>query len=151
MKPRGHAYFLITLLALSLLLVIISLTSKFFSTKFLPLIFGGINSILIAVELVKELGSEKGSADDKAKRTERASWRGYLLAAIWFGGFLLAVYLLGFIISTALFVFFFMKTHGARWFAALTYSVLTTVAVWAVFQYVMKTNLYPGLVIRLLS
>ncbi len=151
MKLKGHAYFLFAILALSTLLVVLALTMPFFSSKFLPVLIGGLVMILAVVELVKELRSVKASDNGARGGAAGTSFHGFLLAALWFGGYLAGVFLIGFVIATALFILLFLKIAGARWLPSIAYSVLTTGAIWLIFQYLMKATLYQGIIIRMLS
>jgi len=149
-KSKSQIVFLIIVLAFSLLLIVTALSMPYFSSKLLPVIVGSLVSVLAVVELVKELRGVKASGGGSRSGTAAKSFHGYLLAALWFGGYFVGVYLLGFLIVTALFTFLYMKLHNGRWLSSIAYSVVTTGAIWMVFQVLMKASLYRGVLIEML-
>ena len=150
MKPRGHWIFLIVVLAFSLLLVGVGLSMPHATSRTLPVLVGGIVTVLAAVELVRTLRGGRAPESQGEEQTAGRSARGYLMAILWFGGFFVVVYLFGFIPATALFAFLYMKVYGGRWLSSIAYSVVTTGAIWLVFQYLMKTTLYRGVLVEML-
>ena len=145
MKIKGSTYFLMLILAVTLFVIISSLTMKVFSSKLLPLVIGGATFILAALQLAGELKGVKTLAESETTATG-AVWRGYLIASVWIGGFFLSIYLLGFIIAIAWFILAYMKTHGTGWLTSIIYAGVTTAAVYGIFGYLMKVELYPGIV-----
>jgi len=60
-------------------------------------------------------------------------------------GFFVAIYLLGFIIAIPLFILAYMKAHGTRWLAAITFAILTPTIIYGIFELALGVVLYRGL------
>jgi len=148
MNIKGSTYFLILILAVTGFVIISSLTMKAFSSKLLPLVIGGATFILAALQLAKELKNAKTLAEGEMTATGPV-WRGYLIAGVWIGGFFFSIYLLGFMIAIAWFILVYMKKHGTSWLTSMIYAGATTAAVYGLFEYLMKVELYRGIVLSI--
>ena len=149
MKIRGSTYFLMLILAVTLFVIISSLTMESFSSKLLPLVIGGATFILAALQFAGELKGVKTPAEGETA-APGAVWSGYLIVTMWIGGFFLSIYLLGFVIAIAWFILAYMKKHGTGWLTAIIYAGVTTTAVYVMFGYLMKVELYSGIVFCLI-
>jgi len=149
MKIRGSTYFLMLILAVTLFVIISSLTMESFSSKLLPLVIGGATFILAALQFAGEIKGVKTTAEEETTAPGTV-WSGYLIATMWIGGFFVSIYLLGFMIAIAWFILAYMKMHGTGWLTAIIYAGVTTAVVYVMFGYLMKVELYPGIVFTLI-
>jgi Tripartite tricarboxylate transporter TctB family len=74
-------------------------------------------------------------------------WRSGLSAGVWIVSFFFAIWLFGFIISIPIFVISYMKSHGARWRAAILYGCVTLIVVYGIFDWALEIKLYRGLLL----
>jgi hypothetical protein len=146
-KIRPSSYFLIAIMAIMLIIIALSLGMEYRTSKLLPLMIGGIVFVLGAIQLIKELragkaemeGEERATADISAER------RRFLLTSAWVIGLFLAIWLLGFMVTIPLFILAYMKSHGIRWLAAITFAVIVTALSYGVFELLLRVELYRGL------
>ncbi len=60
-------------------------------------------------------------------------------------GFPLGMYLFGFLVAMPVFNLAYMRTHGARWLAAIAVTILLPAVMWAMLELLLKVELYRGL------
>ena len=155
MRIPPSAYFIIGVLIFTATLILNSLTLGNLQSKLLPLIFSSVVFILAAVQLIKELRTPE-EADEQQMveeiETEPADplWK-YWRSGAWIGGFCLAVYLLGFMISIPIFAFSYLKLHGRGWAVSITITAALPIFIYVVFGMFLAVDLYPGLLLELLS
>ena len=149
MKSRGNFYFLIFVIVAMLAVFILSALQKYYESKLLPMIISGIVLILAGIGLGREMaggGATRGKKVDEDQMIVSGSeWRRILLALTWLTGFILIVFLIGFIVAIPIFVAAYMKTHGTKWFTAITFAVISTAFMYGVFEIAMKVTLYRGI------
>lgn len=84
----------------------------------------------------------------KAQGDQEAAIGRVLLSVLWVVAYLGGVYLVGFLLMTPAYVFLYMILHGRKSiFAGLVAAVLTTFAIWLVFEIAFKYALYPGVLL----
>jgi hypothetical protein len=121
-----------------------------FASKLLPLVISSAVFILSAIKLGRDILSrdEQGvtatEGETGGEKGAKGGWLGYLAAGAWGVGFFLAIYLLGFMIAIPLFVLAYMKSHGTRWFVAITFAVLTPLLIYGVFELALRVTLFRG-------
>ncbi|MBI4186730.1 MAG: tripartite tricarboxylate transporter TctB family protein [Chloroflexi bacterium] len=151
MKVRGNFYFLVIIMVSMLVIIGLSVQMETIKSKLLPLLMGSIAFVLAAIELWREtLGKDESAttatAIDVIKNEEaRRGLREYLGKLGWVIGFSLAIYLLGFITSIPLFVLAYMKSHGIGWRVAIICAVVAIAAIYGVFEFALRVELYRGL------
>jgi len=146
MRLRPSSYFLLAVLAVTLAIVVRSLSFPRPETKLLPLIIGGLVFILAAIELVRELRA-KAKPQKETRVEARENLRPYFVVGAWIAGFFVAIYLLGFIIAIPLFVLSYIKSRGIGWLTATSLAVLTTIFIYVVFEWFLKVDLSQGLLL----
>jgi hypothetical protein len=151
MKLRGDSYLFIVVMVMALAVIGLSLRMEYFSSKLLPVLISIIVFVLAGIGLGRQTlvgGNLEATATvgETSKKEETGrEWLGYLLQGAWVVVFFLAIYLLGFMISIPLFVLFYMKSFGTRWRVAIIFAVLTPALIYALFQFALGIDLYPGL------
>ena len=143
-KLSGTAQVYAGVLVVTLVFIIEALLMEELSNKLLPLLIAIPVFALAAGGLLREI-----FANDKAEKTKEGTdeteaappMRRYLVIAGWLIGFFVAIYLFGFLIASFLFVLSYMRTHGIGWLITAISTVLTPVAVWAIFSYSLKVFL----------
>lgn len=151
------AWFVIAIVvfALALMKNVSSLT--FQSSKTIPLILCGFVILLGAILLIREvffkkkLAIDSGPADVKANKVEYIRFKKYLPISLWIFGLFGGISLLGFIITTPLFVGSYMKQQGSKWGETLVTTTIFTTIFIVIFNYLLKVNLYEGLIPPLLN
>lgn len=155
MKVRGSLYFVILIMIGMLILMGLALRMQYFTSRLLPLMFGGAIFLLGAIQLVSEIlprvRSETTVTEEQPGEEKKSSWYGYLLIEGWVVGFLLAIYLLGFMIAIPLFTVSYMKSHGTRWLVAIAFGLVVSVLIYGIFEIVLQVKLYQGLLSAWLS
>ncbi len=121
MKMKGNFYFLIMIMLFVGTSIVLSLRMQYYTSKLLPLLFGGVVFIAAAIGLRQEIlargkaeATTTGSETSESEK-EQPGLRAYLPIGAWIGGFALAIYLLGFIVAILLFVPAYMRSSGIRW------------------------------------
>jgi len=111
---------------------------------FFPVILGSLLGILCLILLVKSAGERPVSQEEK-----RGSLVGKKRVAMTFGALLIYTVLLeplGFLLCTFLIMIFMLKLVGRKgWRYALGWSLVVTVAAYAVFQMVLQAQLPSGI------
>ncbi|MFC2002830.1 tripartite tricarboxylate transporter TctB family protein [Chloroflexota bacterium] len=152
MKLRGDSYVLIAIMVISLVIIGFSLRMEYFATKLVPVVIGSAVFILAAIGLWRESSAGRKLRatviEDETGSEEQATGVGhrYLINGAWLVGFVLAIYLLGSVIAISLFVLFYMKWLGTRWFVAITSAVITTAIMYGGFEFAVNIELYRGLI-----
>ena len=65
----------------------------------------------------------------------------------WIVGFFPATYLLGFVLAIPLFVLGYMKSHGIKLAATITFAVVMATVIYVLFELVLGVDLYKGLLL----
>ncbi len=158
MKLSGNSYFLIVILVIMPVVIGLSLGMEDMKSKLLPLITGGIIFALASVGLAREIlaKGEPGATvtegqTDRGEGVKKGGLISYLRIGAWIVGFFLAISLLGYIIAIPPFVLFYTKSHGTRWFVAITITIITVAAIYGIFELVLGVALYRGLLFRWLG
>ena len=157
MKVKGSSYFYIVIMGVMLFVIATALMMEYFESKLLPLVIGGAVFILAAIGLSSEISArsrqETAITDREVseKKETRENWHGYMANGGWVAGFCLVIYLLGFIIAIPLFILAYMKSHGTRWFVAITFAILLPTLIYSIFELALGINLYRGLLLTWLA
>lgn len=153
MKVRGSSYFLIAIMVIMLVVIGLSLRMEYPEPKLLPIVVAAAVLALASLQLRSELSAGSGSAvaGVSALAGARSVQRRELSAWAWVMGFFMVVYTLGFGIAIALLAASFVKRDGRGWPTAITFAVLSTALVYAVFELGLGVKLYRGLLFILLG
>ncbi|MBN1368462.1 MAG: tripartite tricarboxylate transporter TctB family protein [Dehalococcoidales bacterium] len=156
MKIKGSILVTGLFLLIGLCGIITSLTFHYWESMTLPLITSSLVIILACIQLGLDLRKrpkkddsvKKGetTADDTLKKAELK--RGTIILC-WTAGFALATYILGFYIAIPVFSLAYLKTHSRRWLTSILFAVIITGFIYLVFNIVLKTILYRGLIFSL--
>ena len=145
MKIRSSTHGYIAALIVALFFLILSLRMEHFSSQVLPLIISGATFCLAAVGLGREI-SKKASTNETSEAGEaRVSWVSYLVLGAWGVGLYVVFFLFGLYIGFFLFIISATKLLGARWWVAMTSTVLVLAFVWVIFEFALRIELYRGL------
>ena len=156
MKIRSSSYFFIAIIVVLLVSIGLSLRMEYFQSKLLPLMIGSIVLVLSSIGLGRDIRAKREPeatvTGGEVGRSEEAKGElgAYLRVGAWVAGFVLAIYLLGFIMALPLFILSYMKSHGAGWFVAIVFAIITTAIVYGVFEFALRVELYRGLIFSLL-
>lgn len=153
MKLGGNIIFLTIIAILGFIFLGTSITAVGFETKFLPLTVSIILLLLILVEFIREFKSSFGSMEQKAgyqkknRNSEGGNWA-YLVMVLWLMGYMAGIYLLGFMVTTVIFIFSYMRWKRIKYFPAFGYSIITSLIIITLFEFVMGFVLYRGLLFK---
>lgn len=104
--------------------------------------------LLLQFVLDWRAAAEPASASGASADRRRREWA----AAGWIGSLLLAAWLLGVALGGALFCFAWLRWHaGERWGLSAVFGAALGLALWLVFGVLLRAELYPGLVWRILA
>lgn len=157
MKARGNFYVLITVMVIMAFVIVWSLVvMKSLALRLLPLVFGSVVFVLTAIGIWRETVEDKKQTtapESKIEANKEAyeDWSGQLLNGAWILGFLIGNFVLGFIVALPLFILFYMKWLGTRWTVAIIFAILTTAFIYAIFELVLRVDLYKGLLLTWLG
>ena len=136
--------------------IIASLSFHYWESMTLPLTTSSLVFILAGTQLgldlrkrpQKEDSGKKAAtaADDNSRKKETK--RGVIILC-WTAGFALATYLIGFYIAIPVFSLAYLKTHGRRWLTSILFAAIILGFIYLVFNVVLKTTLYRGLIFNL--
>jgi hypothetical protein len=150
-KMSLTSYVLVAILFVAVFFGVYALGIPNVKARVVPLIATCFVFLLTAVELVREMKGSSGKQEESIQTqqaVETIPGEGRRLGALfgWMFGFFAAIYILGFPISIFLFIFLFLKSHGRGWTASLFPAVLTAAAIYLLFVFVLKTELFQGIV-----
>jgi len=151
MKVRPSTYFVIATLIITAVVIVYSLTYPYLESKLLPVIVGSILFILAGTQLIKELRMPE---DDKAPMMERQPEYDLIEcgpSTAWIVGLCLALYLFGFVVSIPVFTIAYIKSRGRGWGVSIGVAASLTAFVYVVFIELLQVDLFPGVVMDLLS
>jgi hypothetical protein len=95
---------------------------------------------------LRRLVSAEHVVEWSAEGDREAGTRRIASALFWIVAYLGGVLAAGFLLATPLYVFLYMKLHGAKpALASALAALLTTAAIWLTFQTLFRYPLYPGL------
>ena len=147
-KLNGVIYAYIFIIVFVLVIFYQTLYLYYFTSKIIPFILCALVFILTIIGIIMEVlkinqkprvTEEKGNAVPESK-----TQRGMLECTIPVFIMALLIYGLGFLIAIPLFILVYIRYNGGRWLEAISTAILTTGAVYVVFNLVLKTDLYPG-------
>jgi hypothetical protein len=147
MRLKPGSYFALFLLVLSLAVMIISITFKYWESIFLPLMISSSIFILMSIQLVRELRAHdtaKDTTEEKSDDETRAQWHRFRGALAWMAGFSLAIYLVGFLICTPLFVLSYLKRQQTGWIPSIVIAIITVAVIYGIFNVVLRSPLFEG-------
>ncbi len=153
MKKSGNFYFLVVVIAVMSWVAATSLGFKRLEAKLLPLLTSGATILLalggLAVESRKSGKQAEGEGEAKTWTPDQV--RRFALIMGWVVGFFFAIYLLGFLMAIPLALLVYMKMQGRPWLPTVTFTVLFSLCIYAVFELALKSDLYSGLLFSLLD
>jgi hypothetical protein len=156
MKIKGSTLVSGFFLLIGLYGIITSVNFRYWESMTLPLITSGLVFILAGVQLGLDLrkrpqkeatAKTKNTADDDSTKKDEIK-RGAIIIS-WSIAFVLATYLFGFYLSIPLFSFAYLKQHSRRWLTSILFSVIILGFIYLVFNIILKTTLYKGLIFNL--
>jgi hypothetical protein len=129
--------------------------------KIMPIIVCAVIILLSLVELVGALRNRK-NASEKPQRTMSSdadeeevdrdvSVRSYVVEIGWMAAFFATIYVFGFILAIALFTAIYVGARKTRWVVAVGLGLLMSLLSYVLFAYLVDSELYPGLIPRLLG
>ena len=153
MKMTGCQRLYLATMVVMLVIIVGSLTMKYFESKLLPLLVSTVVFILAGIQFTREILVKEMpiSADKTGGGAAEEKWRGYLPSIAWILGFLLSIYLLGFTISAGPFILGYMKWLGTRWRTTIIFAVLVPVVIYGTLEVIMGVELYRGLLLSWLG
>ncbi len=145
MRIKSSSYLLIGIMVFALIIIVSSLGHPF-KVTLLPLLISIIVFLLAAVELRKELSAkDKPREAPEMGKIEGNASGGYVPVLSWLAGLAIGIYLLGFLVAIPLFITSYLKTQGKNWLTTISVAILTTVFLWAAFEFMLEVELYRGL------
>lgn len=151
MRIRPSTYFVIATLIFATVVIIYSLTFQYLESKLLPVLIGSILFVLTGMQLLKELRMPEDMNAPLMEREPEHRLIESAPTAAWIVGLCLALFLFGFMVSIPLFVIAYIKSRGRGWGMSIGVAAVLTVFIYVVFAVLLQVDLYPGLVINLLS
>ena len=151
MRITADSYFLMAIIATSLVAIFSLLGMEQFYAKLVPFILSSAVFVLASVALLKNMASRgrTGLAVDQddinGRKEAKGSLRGYVAAGLWTISFFSGIYLLGLIIAIGLFVFSYTKSHGTSWLMSIILTVSTLAFAYGIFEVGLSIPLYKGL------
>ena len=143
---RGRIWFPAVILIIVLGLLVngwIELSAK---SMLFPWWLGGALSILLTVQLVRELRETRRKAiEGKAEEAGFKRWRTYLPPMAWLLAILPMIYLLGYLVTVPLYTFLVLKFHGERWLLSFLIASAAGVFLYVAFSLLLKVPFYEGL------
>jgi hypothetical protein len=128
--------------------------------KIMPMIVCGVIILLAIVQLASEVHGRKSipaprkraiSDDDEEEIDQDASPRAYLREAGWMLAFFLIIYAIGFLAGIGAFTALYAGTRRAGWPVALGLGLSMALLSYVLFAYLVNSELYPGIIPRLLG
>ena len=111
----------------------------------LPLVISGITLCLAAVGFGREISKKNSTTETGEVEEAGVSWVRYLVLGAWGVGLYVVFFLFGLYIGFFLFIISATKLLGARWWVAMTSTVLVLAFVWVIFEFALRIELYRGL------
>jgi hypothetical protein len=146
MKTKHGAYFTIFIMLFSLAIVLGAYRYPYEAARRIPVLIGSVVFVLAVITLVLELRSKKKDTSDAE---EEPSLISYWKTGAWVCGVGLSIYLVGFLVTIPLFLFSYLKLNSTGWRRSIIVAVITTAVIYALFEYVLKFELYRGLIFNL--
>jgi len=115
-------------------------------SRWIPQIVLGATLALLLLQFVLDWRDSatpvpQAGVGGEQRRRERA-------AAAWIGGLLLATWLLGVVFGCTLFCFAWLRWHAnERWQLCVVFAAALALVLWLVFGALLRSELYPGLVL----
>jgi hypothetical protein len=151
---KTSIYILISIIVLMVVAIAMAWSYPMLKAKATPLVICSVILVLSAVQLVYEVrGGKKQTSIEDSMTADSAetSIRSYFREFAWAIGFVVSTFLVGFLITIPLFDILYLKSHGSKWRVIVPITVLMTTICWAIFSWLLKADLYPGLIITLLG
>jgi hypothetical protein len=113
-----------------------------------PWIIGGLGSILVLVEIVREFGKiwRKSSGATEGK-TGAARLRNFLTGIAWILAILPMIYLLGLLFTIPLYLLICLKLNGEKWLLSIILTLITGASFYLVFVVFLQVPFNEGLLI----
>jgi len=135
----------LTLLSILFLIVVGSLENSARTMKF-PWILGGIVSVLLLWEMVRDYkGADKQKSVEEKQEQPKESDINFLKKAAMMLAILPTIYVFGFLVGLPLHVFFFIKYNGEKWLLAATVAISVCIFYSVVLYNFMDIPFYQGL------
>ena len=149
MKRRTDLYSFIVTLAILTLFLVLTIGLEYPKAQHVPYIAVSIGLVATIAGLLKTIVL-KGEYVEGVRFDERPGdgeglqgWRRYMVIA-WLVIVYVAFAVFGIIIGTGLFVGSFMKFYGARWWVALTFTIIAPAFIYLLFKVALGLYLYNG-------
>jgi len=151
MKMKGSLGVAVFFLLLGIFGITQSLIFGYWESMVLPLAISSLILILATVEVGRELMRQREREAVTARETAedskpKAENRRLGLICGWAAGFCLIIYLLGFHIAIPLFTLTYLKWRGRSWLTTAVFTVALLAFTYAVFDVILKSPLYRGLI-----
>lgn len=151
MKLRPSTWFAIFILLLMVVIIGVSLNYERRELKLMPIMVASGVLVMSVMVIWQETvakdrlryASQKETPDGITAKDVRRRL-GYTIS--WMIGSFLGIYLLGFLVTIPLFIASYMKVNGWSWRVSLSFSAITTAALYGVFELGLRAGLYRGLV-----
>lgn len=155
---RGRLTFAVLILLFVLSIIVMSFRYDR-DARLIPLLVGFSTLVLVLAVLVNDINPfsiiERMDVDwtrnfrtqeFSPQKQERVGAKKFLIILCWTFGFFIFIFLFGFHISIALFTFVFLKSEGkVSWFQALLTAGIVSAAVFVIFDWAMKFELFKGI------
>ena len=145
MKGRSNLFSYIVALAVMTLFLVLTIRLEFPKAQHVPYIAVSIGLLATVIGLARTVLLKEELVADGSMGEEEGlqGWRRYMVF-----GWLAIVYVtfavFGIIIGTGLFVGSFMKFYGARWWVALTFTIIAPAFIYLLFKVALGLYLYNG-------
>jgi hypothetical protein len=154
-RMNQSAWSLLVIIALVLIFIHNALKLEFWVSKIVPMLVCILILILSLIAIFKEIFHKQTSSEEinmKGKTEDEIEIRkSPLPVTIWILGYFAGIYFIGFLIATPLFVGGYMKQNGSKWSQTLVTTVIFSTLFIILFNYVLKADLYHGVLISALS
>ncbi|MCL5959229.1 MAG: tripartite tricarboxylate transporter TctB family protein [Chloroflexi bacterium] len=134
--------------------VFVSFGFPYLQAKLSYIFAGGIVLILALVQFTRDLrGTEKEiiQATEEGEEEIEGGGRAYLREGLWMAAFAVVIWLIGFVVAIPVFGIAYMRKHGVAWKVSVVAAVGWAIFCWATFTFLLDSELYPGLVAKLLG
>lgn len=143
---KGRVIFVLAVLLFAMAVIFFSLQMTSFKAKFLPLVCGSCLAVASIFRLLVELKTKDESASVQPEMQSVSLWNHpFLLAYGWLIAFFLLIYFIGFTISIFIFVAAYIKFKRGGWIKPVTISFATSAFVYVLFDYLLRLDIYPGM------
>jgi hypothetical protein len=149
---RGRISFVIAILLFALIIILFSLQMPSFKAKFLPLLCGTCLFITSIARLYIEFKKGEESKNVQSDTPHFSLWEHPLIITYaWLVSFFFLIFLIGFSLAIFIFVTAYIQVKRGGWAHSISLGFISSGSIYFLFDYLLRLDLYPGLVYLLIQ